>query len=145
MRHTTLSRLGGQARSPAKTAANRAKIVAFWNDVRAGRRPAPRYHRKPPPIEEVADRLAIYCRQHGIARMEIFGSTARGDARRGSDVDLIATFLEHPGMGIVKIEEDLAKLLGVPVDLITREAVEEMTNPLRRESINRDRRLIYEA
>ncbi len=87
----------------------------------------------------------MYCREHGITRMEIFGSTARGDARRGSDVDLIVNFLEHPGLGIVEIEEDLAKLLGVPVDLITREAVEEMTNPFRRESINRDRRLIYEA
>ncbi len=77
--------------------------------------------------------------------MEIFGSTSRGTAHRGSDVDLIATFSEHPGLRIVEIEQDLAKLLGVPVDLVTREAIDEMTNPFRRESINRDRTLIYEG
>jgi predicted nucleotidyltransferase len=137
--------MGGQARSPAKTAANRAKILAFWDDVRAGRRPAPRYRRTPPSVDEIARRVAVYCRHNGITRMEIFGSTSRGTAHRGSDVDLIATFSEHPGLRIVEIEQDLAKLLGVPVDLVTREAIDEMTNPFRRESINRDRTLIYEG
>jgi hypothetical protein len=37
----SLGRLGGQARSEAKTAANRAKALRYWADVRAGRRPAP--------------------------------------------------------------------------------------------------------
>jgi uncharacterized protein len=143
MRHTTLSRMGGQARSPAKTAANRIKIAAFWEDVRAGRRSAPQHRRRPPSIEELARRLAPFCREHGITRLEIFGSAARGDARRGSDVDVIATFREHPGLRIVEIEQGMAKLLGVPVDLLTREAVDEMSNPFRRESIARDRRCIY--
>ena len=36
-----LGRLGGQARSESKRAANRAKMIAYWADVRAGRRAAP--------------------------------------------------------------------------------------------------------
>ena len=84
-------------------------------------------------------------RQRGeqVTRLEIFGSIARGEAGPGSDVDLIATFAEHPGLEIVSIEEECAKLLGVPVDLLTFEAVEEITNRFRRETIERDRRVIY--
>ena len=78
-------------------------------------------------------------------RLEVYGSVARGDAHRGSDVDLIATFQENPGLRIVEIEEAMSKLLRVPVDLVAREAVDEMTNPFRRESINNDRRVIYGA
>jgi predicted nucleotidyltransferase len=73
----------------------------------------------------------------------VFGSVARGDATVGSDVDLIATFPEHPGLAIVSIEEECEQLLGVPVHLLTFEAVEDMTNPYRRETIQRDRRTIY--
>lgn len=89
--------------------------------------------------------LAPLCRRHGITRLEIFGSVARGDATVGSDVDLIATFPEHPGLEIVTLEEECAKLLGVLVHLLTSEAVEDMTNPYRKETIQRDRRTIYAA
>ena len=41
-----LGRLGGLARSEAKAAANRAKAAQFWEDVRAGRAPAPRRRKK---------------------------------------------------------------------------------------------------
>jgi len=135
--------MGGQARSPAKTAANRAKILAFWEDVRAGKRAAPRHARRPPPVEEVARLLAPYCQEHGITQLEIFGSAARDDAHRGCDVDLIATFREHPGLRIVEIELGMSQLLGVPVDLLTREAVDAMSNPFRKATITRDRRCIY--
>jgi hypothetical protein len=41
-----LGRLGGLAKSEAKATANRAKAVAFWDDVRAGKTPAPRRRKK---------------------------------------------------------------------------------------------------
>jgi predicted nucleotidyltransferase len=143
MDHRSFSRKGGLARSAAKTAANRSKIAAFWQDVREGRRPAPRRPRKPLSIEEIGPLLEQFCRANGIVRLEVFGSVARGTMRKGSDLDLIATFRQHPGLRIVEIEERLAKLAGVPVDLLTSEAVDEMTNPVRRESISRDRRTVY--
>jgi predicted nucleotidyltransferase len=142
---STFSRKGGKARTPAKTAANRAKAAAFWADVRVGKRPAPRRPCAPPPPEEIARRLAPFCQQHGITQLDLFGSAARGDGRRGSDVDLIATFQTHPGLRIVEIEQGMGRLLGVPVDLLTREAVEDMPNPYRKGPIIRDRRTIYAA
>ncbi len=143
MRVTTFARRGGKARSPRKTAANRIKAATFWADVRAGRKPAPRRPCSPSSPEEIARRLENLCRIHGIDRLDLFGSASRGTARRGSDVDLIAHFRVHPGLRIVEIEESMAKLLRVPVDLLTHEAVEAMTNPYRKASIERDRRTIY--
>lgn len=87
--------------------------------------------------------MAPFCRQNGIMKLELFGSVARGEATPRSDLDLIATFEEHPGLEIVSIEEACGKLLGVPVHLLTAEAVAEMTNPYRKAAIERDRRTIY--
>jgi uncharacterized protein len=143
--HETFSRKGGKARSAAKTAANRAKAAAFWNAVRIGEKAAPRRLRTPPNPETVAKLLADYCRQAGITRLEAFGSTARGEAKRGSDVDLIATFASNPGLRFFSMEEEMAGILGAPVHLLTRESVDLMTNPFRRESIRADSRVIYDA
>ena len=38
-----------------------------------------------------ASRLAELCRRYGIARLEVFGSVARGEQRPDSDVDLLYT------------------------------------------------------
>jgi predicted nucleotidyltransferase len=143
MNHTAFSRKGGKARSLAKTTANRAKAAAFWSAVRTGQRPAPRRLRVPPSPEAIANLLAAYCRQAGITRLEIFGSMARGEARRGSDVDLLATFAGNPGLRFFTMEDEMAVILGVPVHLLTRDSVEQMTNPYRRESILADARIIY--
>jgi predicted nucleotidyltransferase len=143
MNHTAFSRKGGKARSLAKTAANRAKALAFWNAVRTGEKPAPRRVRMPPTPEAIANMLAAYCRQAGITRLEAFGSTARGEARRGSDVDLLATFAGNPGLRFFTMEDEMAAILGVPVHLLTRDSVEHMSNPYRRESILADAKVIY--
>jgi len=89
--------------------------------------------------------LAEYCRQVGITRLEAFGSTSRGDARRGSDVDLLATFSENPGLRFFAMEEEMAAILGAPVHLLTRDSVDQMSNPYRRESILADAREVYNA
>jgi uncharacterized protein len=145
MDHVTFSRKGGQARSPAKSAANRAKAAAFWNAVRAGLRPAPRRRRIPPAPELIGQMLTDYCRQNGITRLEAFGSAARGEARRGSDVDLIATFASNPGLRFFTMEEEMSALLGLPVHLLSREAVDQMSNPYRRASILADATVIFDA
>lgn len=142
MNHTAFSRKGGRVRSPAKTAANRAKAAAYWDDVRTGVRPAPRRMRVPPTLEAIADMLAGYCREAGITRLEAFGSTARGEATRGSDVDLLATFAGNPGLRFFTMEDEMAAILGVPVHLLTRDSVEQMSNPYRRESILADAKVI---
>jgi predicted nucleotidyltransferase len=56
------------------------------------------------------DRLDELCRQYGIARLEVFGSVARGEPDDGSDIDLIYELSPGARLGweIADLEEELA-------------------------------------
>jgi predicted nucleotidyltransferase len=97
----------------------------------------------PPDPDRIAELLSEYCQLHGIVRLEAFGSVARGEARRGSDVDLLATFSSNPGLSFYSMEGEMAEILGAPVHLLTRDSVDQMTNPYRRSSILADAKVIY--
>lgn len=81
-------------------------------------------------IQIDARRLKELCSLHRVERLEAFGSFAAGTADASSDLDLLVTFGPgaEPGLGIVALQQDLEALLGRPVDLLTREAVERSAN-----------------
>jgi predicted nucleotidyltransferase len=83
------------------------------------------------------ERLASLCRQYHVAKLELFGSRAKGTARPDSDVDLLVTFEEGktPGLAFVAFAEALEEVFGREVDLLTRDCVEKDFNPYRREGI----------
>ncbi len=112
-----------------------------------GRRPrvSQKLKHLPPPVDEIVSRLEPYCRQHGIIQLDIFGSVARGETRPGSDVDLIAKFRKIPGLHYFSMEKEMGRLLGVPVHLLLTEDVDEMSNPYRKVTIQRDRKTVYVA
>ena len=52
--------------------------------------------------------------------MRVFGSVARGDARPGSDVDLLAEFESGRSLwDLVGLKQDLEEILGVHVEVAT--------------------------
>jgi predicted nucleotidyltransferase len=58
---------------------------------------------------------------YGASNLRVFGSVARGDARPGSDVDLLADF--EPGRSVwdlAGLTQDLEELLGVRIEIGTR-------------------------
>ena len=60
-------------------------------------------------------------RAAGVIRLSLFGSTARGDARPDSDVDLLAVFDSSRRISLLDmagIEIKLSTMLGCHVDLI---------------------------
>ncbi len=71
------------------------------------------------------DRLAEFCREHGIKRLSVFGSALRVDFGPDSDVDVLVEF--EPGsipglLGVAGMELELSKLFsGRKVDLRTPE------------------------
>jgi predicted nucleotidyltransferase len=83
--------------------------------------------------------------RHGIARVEVFGSVARGEALPGSDLDLMVTFRPgvQPGLDFFGMQDELEEILGCPVDLLTRRSVERSDNPIRQRSILEPAREIY--
>lgn len=59
-------------------------------------------------------------RQHGILRVRIFGSVARGEARPDSDVDLLVEMEPKRSLlDLVAFELDLREALGIEVDVLT--------------------------
>ena len=84
------------------------------------------------------EKLGQFCAQHGISRLELFGSALREDFRADSDVDLLATLRgdAHPTLlDWADMQEKLADLFGHPVDLASRRAIEGSRNRYRKHSI----------
>ena len=60
-------------------------------------------------------------RAAGVTRISLFGSTARGEQRPDSDVDLLAVFDSSRRLSVldvVGIERQISEVLGRPVELI---------------------------
>jgi predicted nucleotidyltransferase len=62
----------------------------------------------------------------GVESLALFGSIARGEAKAGSDVDVLVTYVETPGMfGFLELKEYLEQLMSCPVDLVTVKALKK--------------------
>ena len=62
----------------------------------------------------------------GVSSLSVFGSVARDEAAEESDVDLLVTFKDTPGIfGFLELKEYLENLLQSPVDLVTRSALKK--------------------
>ena len=86
--------------------------------------------------------LAARCRRNGIRRLRLFGSTARGDDRPDSDIDLIAEFESPVGyFELIRAEHDLAAFFGRPVDLLTEPAI----SPYMRDDVLKTARVIFDS
>jgi uncharacterized protein len=60
----------------------------------------------------------------GLSRVAVFGSTARGEERPGSDIDVLVEFAVPVGMfHFLDVKEYLEQLLGTSVDLVTSAAL----------------------
>lgn len=91
----------------------------------------------------LSDALAAYCARYGFARLDVFGSEARDEATASSDVDVLYDLApgRHLTWEVVDAAEDLARILGRPVDLVSRRAL----HPLMREQVEAEARLLHAA
>ena len=103
---------------------------------------------QPPTVDDLRSMLLSFCKKHGVQKLEVFGSVAEGTPKPGSDIDLMITL--KPGSAkslheFVGLRLELEDLLGCPVDLLERSAVETMKNPFKRRSILSCVKLLYAA
>ena len=76
-------------------------------------------------------------RKYRLSRMGLFGSMARGEGKRESDVDILIEFADNSGDLFTlkrELREFLTRTFGRPVDL----AREKYLRPYAREAIFRD-------
>ena len=97
-------------------------------------------------IADKKDELAELCRRYGVARLEVFGSAARGSDfdPQTSDADFLVDFRLENGRAPLQqyfdFAEALRQTLGRSVDLVESGAVQ---NPYLRAAIDKSRELVY--
>ena len=92
--------------------------------------------------QAMTDLIADYFKTKPVLKAWLFGSYSRGEESPDSDVDILVV-LDHSqpiGLEFFGMYEDLKDLLERNVDLVT----ERSLAPFARESVERDRKLIYE-
>ena len=92
--------------------------------------------------------LAAFCKRWQIAELALFGSVLRDDFGPESDIDVLVSFLpeaKHGLLDLVAMEEELGRLLGRKVDLVSRRGIERSRNYIRRRAILDSAKVIYAA
>lgn len=90
--------------------------------------------------------LAEFCRRWKIRELALFGSALRDDFRVDSDIDLLVTFTGDATWGLlthIQMQHELEALFKRPVDLVSRRAVAESPNWLRRNAILDSAQVLY--
>ena len=101
-----------------------------------------------PHLKASAEDVAAFCRRWEVDEMALFGSILTDDFRTDSDIDVLIRFAAEPTpglFGLVRMEDELAGLFGRPVDLLTRDAIENSRNYIRRRAILDSLRVVYAA
>ena len=76
-----------------------------------------------------------------IVRAAIFGSYARGEAKKDSDLDLLVSFKPRKSLlDLVRLKFELEKILGKKVDILTFDSI----HPRLKKFILKDLKIIYE-
>ena len=95
-------------------------------------------------FEELREIVVPIAIKHGILRVYLFGSRARGDNGKDSDYDFC--ILAPKGYGLFKIGSflcDLEDALGAEVDIVSEEGISR--NEVFMEEMLRDRRIVFEV
>ena len=92
--------------------------------------------------------ISEFCRRWQVSELALFGSVLRDDFGPESDLDVLITFSPDADWGLLdhyQMEQELVTLLGRDVDLLTRRAVEQSRNWLRRREILSTAQVVYAA
>lgn len=91
--------------------------------------------------------MESFCKRWNIEKLWFFGSVLRDDFGPDSDIDILVTF-EHqrtPSLfGLVDIESELKDLTGREVDVVSRRAVDNSRNYIRKQAVLDSALLVYE-
>ena len=90
------------------------------------------------------EQIAVFCREHRIRKLSLFGSILRDDFGPDSDIDVLVEFEPEARVGLFRlaaIEQDLSRLLGRKADVNTPGFLSEAF----REQVMRDAEVQYVA
>jgi uncharacterized protein len=88
--------------------------------------------------QEIKNIIISHLKDFNPVHVGIFGSFARGDNKKESDIDILVEFKATPSLlTLIKIENDLSDILGMKVDLVTKGALKNkrIKNSIRKDLI----------
>jgi len=92
------------------------------------------------PLPVHISNLRPICLKYGVRSLAVFGSYARGEAGRNSDVDMLVSFHRRVSLlTLVALERELSELLERRVDLQTVDGL----SPYLRDRILKERQVVY--
>jgi uncharacterized protein len=90
-------------------------------------------------VEMIKKKITPLLKSEGVTKASIFGSYARGDQKKSSDIDILIEVKRGTGLyKFIGIKLGLEKKLGKKVDLLTYNSI----HPMLRDEIIRDEKRI---
>lgn len=92
------------------------------------------------------NQIEAFCDRWQVSELSLFGSALRDDFRPDSDIDLLIAFEPSADWGLLdhaKMQQELSQLLGRDVDLVSKWAIEQSSNWIRRQEILSTAQVIY--
>ena len=92
-------------------------------------------------IQNLTFRTTPIFKKQGVLKASIFGSFARGDNNKNSDIDFLVKLVSGKSLlDLIGLKQELEDALGKKVDIITYNSI----HPLLKKSILKDQKVIYE-
>lgn len=92
-------------------------------------------------VQNLTFRIIPIFKSQGILKASVFGSLARGDNRKNSDIDILVKLAAGKTLlDLIGLRQELEDTLGKKVDVITYNSI----HPLLKKSILKDQKVIYE-
>ncbi len=87
------------------------------------------------------EKIKIFCRENDIKFLSVFGSFARGEEKKNSDIDLLVKFGKIKSLfELVRMERKLSKVFNRNVDLVTEKSLSKYF----KEDVKKEMKVIYE-
>ncbi|MBN2020140.1 MAG: hypothetical protein JW749_07945 [Sedimentisphaerales bacterium] len=99
-------------------------------------------------IEIPKDKIDVFCREHHISDLGLFGTVLHEDFRPNSGIGVLVGFKQEHTPEVTKMGEmrdELARIFSQNVELVERHAVEKSQNYIRRRHILKSVESIYPA
>ena len=90
--------------------------------------------------------IVDFCRRWRISELALFGSVLRDDFDPDSDLDILVMFAPEADWSLldhVRMEQELEGLLGRKIDLLSKRAVAQSHNWIRRQEILNTAEVVY--
>lgn len=97
-------------------------------------------------FQALANKILPILQPYNIKRLALFGSVVRGEDKPDSDIDILVRLRppgERPVIGLkwFALADELSRVLGRPVDLVTEEGLSPYIRPL----VEKEMVILYEA